>query len=408
MTSTGGEIAPANSLMSLTVEQAVSLALTNNPELLASTGRIDAASGRAYQARRWRNPELSLATEDIPLRSGSFRDSKDTIGLTQTVPYPGKKRLDGQIGAAEVRSSRADWQLRRQELARDVKIAYFHVLAADRLVQVGRELVQVASASATTARKRVEAGAAADQEQLRAEIQMSQAQDELASFEKELAAARLEFATLLGRPDLKDASLASALTETPDNALLERGPEQWLARHPGTMAARIARDRAELELRRARLEPYPDVTVGVSGGRESANDNSIVEFRLGVPLPIFDRSKGQKQEARARVDIALAELTATEQRLLRDWRIASQRFRTAARQVALYRDQILPKADAALKLVQTGFQEGRFGFMDLIDTQRTTAESRQTYQQKLLELNVAQAELQALVDIQPDSSAHND
>jgi outer membrane protein, heavy metal efflux system len=180
--STGGEIAtlpPAssNSLIRLSVEEAVSLALTNNPEFLGSGGRIDAASGRAYQARRWRNPELSLATEDIPLGSGSFRDSKDTLGLTQTIPYPGKKRLDGQIGAADVRSSKADWHLRRQELTRDVKIAYFRVLAADRLVEVSRELVQVASASATAARKRVEAGATADQEQLRAEIQMSQAQN---------------------------------------------------------------------------------------------------------------------------------------------------------------------------------------------------------------------------------------
>jgi len=47
--------------------------------------------------------------------------------------------------------------------------------------------------------------------------------------------------------------------------------------------------------------------------------------------------------------------------------------------------------------VQTGFEQGKFGFMDLLDTQRTAAEVRLAYQQKLLELNVAQAELEALL-----------
>ena len=59
--------------------------------------------------------------------------------------------------------------------------------------------------------------------------------------------------------------------------------------------------------------------------------------------------------------------------------------------------RILPKANEALRLVQTGFEQGKFGFIDLLDTQRTTAEVRLTYQQKLLELNVAQAELEALL-----------
>ena len=42
-------------------------------------------------------------------------------------------------------------------------------------------------------------------------------------------------------------------------------------------------------------------------------------------------------------------------------------------------------------------KQGKFNFIDLVDTQRTTAEVRLAYQQKLLELNIAQAELEALL-----------
>jgi cobalt-zinc-cadmium efflux system outer membrane protein len=69
--------------------------------------------------------------------------------------------------------------------------------------------------------------------------------------------------------------------------------------------------------------------------------------------------------------------------------------------VANYRERILPKAAEALRLVQTGFEQGKFNFIDLLDTQRTTAEARLAYQHRLLELNLAQAELEALLQPQP-------
>lgn len=390
----------------LTLEQAIRLALTHNPELRAVAGRVEAAAGRAAQAGLWPNPQLELAAEDGPTRGGSvLADAKQTVGAAQTLPFPGKKKLDRAAGQAGVRVSAAELDLRRRELVREVKLAFFQVLAAERIVEVGRELVRVAEASAVTARQRVEAGAAADQERLRAEIRLEQARAELAAFEREVVTARQVLVTLLGRPDLKDVRLVGALAERVEPALLEQGPdgpERRLAAHPGVEAARASRQRAELELRRARLEPYPDVTLGVAGGRESGLDrSSIVEFRVSLPLPIFDRSRGRQREARALMAIAEADSLAVEQRLLGQWNAARQRLRTAVEQVAAYHERVLPKADQALRLVQRGFEEGKFGLIDLLDTQRTAAEARLAYVQRLLELNSARAELEALLETPP-------
>ena len=381
----------------LTLGGAVRLALENNPQLRASGGRIDSAAGRALQARLWTNPELTLSAEDWPVSGGGdFSDSKQTIGVGQTIPFPGKKKLDRQVGVSGVRLSEAELGLRRVELVRDVKSAFYQVLAAERLVEVGGELVKVAESSASTARKRVVAGAAADQEQLRAEIPLEQARTELSGFQRELTTARQNLALLLGRPDLTEAPVSGALAETADLGLLEQGPEKWLSNHPNVTAVKTSRDRAELELRRARLEPYPDVRMDLAGGRVGETGQSIIQLGLSVPLPIIDRSKGRKQEAQANVRIAEADQIAVEQRLLREWGTASKRFRTALEQVTSYRERILPKANEALRLVQMGFEQGKFGFIDLLDTQRTTAEARLAYQQKLLELNIAQAELEFL------------
>jgi len=389
----------------LTLVGAIRLALDCNPELRASSGRIDAAAARAYQAKLWSNPELTLNAEDWPVSGGDgFSDSKQTVGVAQTIPFPGKKKLDRQIGVSSLRVSEVDLSLRRLELVRDVKIAFCQVLAAERLVEVQGELVKVAESSAAAAGKRVAAGAAADQEQLRAEIPLEQARTELSGFQRELVAARQTLALLVGRPDLTEASLSGALAETASLAVLDQGPEQWLASHPSVVAVKTSRERAEMELRRARLEPYPDVKMSVAGGRIGETGESIIEMGFSVPLPIIDRSKGKKQEAQANVRIAEADQAAIEQRVLRAWGTASKRYRTAIDQVANYRDRILPKANEALRLVQSGFEQGKFGFIDLLDTQRTTAEVRLAYQQKLLELNVAQAELESILARTPSAA----
>jgi outer membrane protein, heavy metal efflux system len=386
----------------ITLEAALQLALTNNPDLQASGARVDAAAARAYQAKLWTNPDLELNAEDWPVSGGrGFSDAKQTVGIAQTFPYPGKKSLDRRIGGAGVKLSEAELALRRIALARDVKAAFFRVLASQRLVEVSTQLVAVAQSSSVTARKRVDAGAAALQEQLRAEVQSEQAQTESIGFQRELDAARQVFATLLGRPDLKDASLAGSLAETPIPALMQGDAGGLLALHPSAAAAQANVDRAQLEHRRARIEPYPDVRVGVAGGRIGETDESIIQLGFSVPLPLFDSGKGKQQEARANVTVAQAELHAVQQQLQRDWANAQKRYRTAVEQVGNYRERILPKAEEALRLVQTGFEQGKFGFIDLLDTQRTTAEVRLAYQQKLLELNLAQAELEALLARSP-------
>ena len=382
----------------LSLSAALQVALATNPELRAASGRIAAAAGRALQAKAWANPELELGAEDWPLRSGrGFSDAKRTIGIAQPLPYPGKRALDQAIGRAGVKISEAELLWRRSELIREVKTSFFRVLAYERLVAVSAELVTAGESSAAIARKRVEAGAAAYQEQLRAEVLLEQARTEWCDVQSDLGAARQVFATLLGRPDLSDARLQGALDEPPETRLIERPATEQLAHHPSLLAAQMNLDRTELGLRRVRLDPYPDVRVGVAGGRSGETDQSILQLSLSLPLPLLNRGKGLQQEARANASVAQAELHAMQQRLQRDWANAARRYRTAIEQVTTYRDRILPKATAALQLVQTGFETGKFNFIDLIDTQRTTAQVRQVYYHKLLEMKVAHAELEALL-----------
>lgn len=387
----------------LSLDRAIGLALANNPQLQASAARKDAASGRAVQARAWPNPELEVFSDDMPTRHGGFSQAKNMAGINQTIPYPGKKQADRDIGVADAAAGAAEWRVSRVELVRRVKIAYYQVQAAEGSAAVADDLLKVAQAAATAAGKRNAAGEITLQEQLRAEIQLEQTQAEKVDAMRDIDEARLALVLLLGRPGLRDAKLTGVSAAAGESAPLKLVPSAWLAGHPAMVAARARRDQAVATLRRAGLEPLPDVKVGLAGGRDEAANENLMALRFSVPLPLFDRNKGKRQEAEAGVREADAGIVATEHALIAEWRAAAARYKAAAQQVAAQRDRILPKSEQALRLVQTGFEEGKFDFIDLLDIQRTTAEVRKIYQKKLFELNAARADLEALTELVPAS-----
>jgi cobalt-zinc-cadmium efflux system outer membrane protein len=380
----------------LTLEEAVALARTNHPALAAARQRIEAAGGRAEQARLWPNPELELFSEDFPPNRGGISSAQNMIGVSQTVPYPGKKGLDAQIGRQEISAAQLEYLSREREIVRAVQTAFCRALASQKKAGVAGELVALNRSLVEVARQRIAAGAAGEQERLRAEIEQERASVEVTAAQRDLAEARQALAGALGRPREPLGTLAGELRAQAPVVDTDAVGAKMLAQHPTLRGTAAARNRAELEWKRAKLDPLPDVTLGMAGGRHFAERETMMEFRVSVPLPLFDRAQGKKRETQALAAAARHDATTTEQQLLNELRHVAARLRSAGEQVEAYRSRILPRADAALKLAQAGYAAGKFSFLDLVDTQRTATEVRLTYCDKLLELNLALADLEAL------------
>ena len=66
------------------------------------------------------------------------------------------------------------------------------------------------------------------------------------------------------------------------------------------------------------------------------------------------------------------------------------------KRVVEFRDKILPGAEESLKLIERGYREGEFNYIDLLDTQRTWAETRISYIESLKNLNLLIADIERL------------
>ena len=381
----------------LSLPQAHSLAQVHNPLIRATQSSKNLARAERIQAGLWKNPQLEVFSEEVPINSGGLSQANNMLGIAQTIPFPGKKKMDREIADIGVKQSNFYYESVAIQVRQNVEIAYYQVLGAEKRQSIAEELLNVAKSLSETANKRFNAGASAAQEGVRAEIEYEMALAKVLDIKREVAAARRALMNVIGKQQVEWLPLTDKMLIKTDPVILTNAKASILDKHPRLRAALAAKEGSDVAVKRAKRERYPDVTFGIAGGREEIEGQELVEFRISLPLPIIDRGQAKISKAFAESEIAAARLTAVEQALLGEFNQLKIGHHAAMQKVMAYRERILPKSDEALRMVQMGFEEGKFEFIDLLDTQRMAAEARLDYQKSLLDLNEIQARLKALI-----------
>ncbi|MBB2484370.1 TolC family protein [Mitsuaria sp. WAJ17] len=364
---------PSLAQNSLTLDQALEQAATRSPLIAAAVREVDAARGASLQAGLWRNPELSATVEDLR------RDSRTTT-ITLDIPLELGGKRSARVGAAErtLGLALAELSKVRADVRADVIQAFFGALLAQERVQLAQGSADIAGRAADAVALRVAAGKVSPLEASRAHVDRANAQLELAESRAGLQTARAALAAVLG-----DAAPAFEGVQG-DLAVLPHRPalDELLARldaSPALLAGRLEAERRRALVDVERSRAVPDLVLNLGSRRDAAagRTQAIVGFTL--PLPVFDRNQGAVVEASRRAEKADDELQALRLRLLTELQDASQRLAQARHSLAILQEAVLPSARQAHEAASKGFDAGKFGFLDVVDAQRTLLLARARY-----------------------------
>lgn len=372
----------------LTLEKAIELALSASPELRVVAQNVAIAEGMRLQAGAMPNPELSV------LREGMQKGNRtQTVQVSQALELGGKR--GARVAVAEQDRSLAitDVDVTRAELRADVTAAYLEALSAQERVDLSLASLQLANKATAAAARRVTAGKISPVEQTRSGVAEAGARLDLAQAKAELSMARRHLAALWGSTDAMDLTLAMpefdlaslpALGEL--QARLHASPQMQRAR------TQITRDEAQVKLERS--QRIPDLTLIVGNKKDYEIGRSQTVVGLSVPLPLFNRNQGNLFSALKRVDKAKAELDVERVRLMQSLADAYQRAQVSQEQIGSMRNEILPGAQSAFDAAVVGFEAGKFGFLDVLDAQRTLFQTRAQYLKALSDRYRSIADLQ--------------
>ncbi|MCA0355492.1 MAG: TolC family protein [Proteobacteria bacterium] len=302
--------------------------LGQSPATLEADALLDAAEARVRQARVRPNPTAALEVENA-FGSGPFEgynNAETTLSLSQDLELWGRR-------GARVEAARADAgtaSLRRDmagiEAAGRLALVYAEAEAAERRADLAQEALSLTVADTRAALTLVEEGREPLLRGIQGESEAAAARAALdeAQAERDAAFARLRAVAMLTAP-----------VTSIDSGLLDRAPlaasDDGAA---GTLTVRVAeadREAAERRIDVERLRSRPDVTASVGVRRYEAEDATAVTLGVSLPLPLFDRNRGNIEAAQAEFRAADARLLGARQEAQADRDAAMARLSASAR-----------------------------------------------------------------------------
>ncbi len=349
----------------LTFESAWDLALRSHPDLRASALEREAAEGATRQAGAWPNPELSALLED------TRRETRTTTWqVSQPIELGGKRAARARVAHSAQQQAESDLLARQAQVKAQLLVAFRGLAVAQEKRRLADELGRLASRAREVVSKRVASGKVSPVEEVKAKVAEAQSRSALAGVHGEWRVARQQLVMALGDPTLSFDKIDGHLEQLP-SLLAWAGIDARIAASPALSRARQEIQRREALTEVERAKGTPDVTVSLGVKRDQQVGHTQPLLGVSLALPLFDRRQGALLEASRLEDKARAEQDALQAKLTAQATEAFEQLSTALALVQALREEVLPGARQALEAATKGYDMGKFGFMDMLDAQRT-------------------------------------
>jgi cobalt-zinc-cadmium efflux system outer membrane protein len=330
------------------------------PGALEADALVAAAEARVRQAGVRPNPELSLEAENA-FGSGPFSgydNAETTLSVSQDLELWGRRGARVGVAQAEGRTSLLRRDLATLDAAGRLALAYAEAEAAERRLQLAQEALDLTIADARALMILVEEGREPLFRGIQAQSQAAAARAALdeAQAERDAAFARLTAVAMLPNPV---TSIGASLLDREPPAVVPTSSTS-----PEVRVAQAERDAAESRIEVERVRARPDVRVSVGVRRYEAEDATALTFGVSMPLPLFDRNRGNYDAAQAEFRAADARVMAATQTAQADLAGAEARLRSANSRVWAT-DGGVTAAEEAYRLSRIGFEAGRISQLEL-------------------------------------------
>jgi cobalt-zinc-cadmium efflux system outer membrane protein len=336
----------------------------------------------------------------------SHNEFKGTIALSQPFHFPGKRELLVSIAERNVELRKLGTDGLRFQLSAAVRKAFYELLSAQRIIELRHQQLESAQTFQQAATRRAETGYASDFEAVKSQGDVITAKKLLGAAEGEIAAARVELNSLLGREPLA----LFEVTGTLDDVAAKRPLPELLAiafsENPSLRVQAMKAELAGLNLRKARLARKPDFSVGPS--LEYSKSEQVLGLSASFELPSKGYGRGEIQSATAEQRKVLAETDALRREIVGAIAKAATQLITARSQLALYSPTYLDQLKAVVEQAEHSYALNATSLLIYLDAKRTYFDTLADYYEAIAEVASSRAALESAVgvplEIEPSKS----
>ena len=385
---------PVNKKISL--EEALKIAIEKNPQLQSTRDQIDVAVGSLRQSKIYPNPVLGLLAEEVPSNEVGLNQSQNLVSITQPIITGGKRGLGIKVSEKSKEKDEFERDAVLLAVIADTKKAFYKVVADQEGYAIAKKVEEIAKGIYESEKARFDAGEVAITNVLRAEVELSKARNLVSNAEGNLQNSIKELQTVMGIPEEIIDGVIGKLLSKPVELSLPELELKMNNNQPFLKASKKTIEIAETQLSLEKRQVIPDINLSAGYKRLTQENVDTVQMGVEIPAPFFNRNQGNIQKGKALSRKAKSENLSVYNDLLFQLKKNFNSYNVERKRVIEYGDKILPKAEESLKLITRGYREGEFDYIDLLDAQRTWAETRISYLESLKNLNLLIADIERL------------
>ena len=419
-----GVFAAAAETDSVTLPEAVRIAIERHPDVAKARTAADALKGKIREVRAQALPDISINGMFTRLRDPSLLNASgidkfppelqaalvptgvNLFDYRLTVKQPlytaGKVGTALRLASVVAEGSLVDIDRTEQDLALQVVRAFYGLLWAEKYERQVAETQQQKQSHADMARMRFKNGVATEVDVLRLEVAVANGQPDLARARNAVRQARALLNYYLGRPIEAPTGVSGEFVEKAwEDSDLEALTREALRRRPELNRLRIAERSAAMQLKLARAENKLRADFSADYGIMSRLPSNLMnskfnrwDFAVNFTLPVFDGFKrsGLVWQASSAERIARLEREKTEQQV----RLALQQGLdelTASRETVVAARANLKQAEKVLEMTESNYKYGAATPLDILDSQTAVSLARTNLLRGLYDYSVARASL---------------
>ncbi|MCU0426112.1 MAG: CusA/CzcA family heavy metal efflux RND transporter [Candidatus Kapabacteria bacterium] len=356
-----------------TLEQAIEIALKNNPSLQAGRTEIELQS-----ALQRTSSDIGKTTVSAMIGQYNSFAQDNSIAVSQAIPFPTVLTSQFALGDAHIRGAELKFAATRNDLLFAVKSAFYQIAVLQERERLLREQDSVLAMFAKAAKVRTNTGETSKLEASAASLQALEVSTILAQTRADILTAQTQLQTLLAvrssvnstlsiiAPNPLKRSLQMPLIEGSDSARITQNPLYAFIRQ------QIAIANAAEAVEAARILPdfsvgyFSQTLIGASeNGRIAGANDRFSGVQVGVAVPLWLPPQLAKVESsRLAADLARINAEAVRNQLTGEYAKAVQQYLKFKRSVEFYEQSALPEAAQILDAAQKSYTSGNIGYIE--------------------------------------------
>lgn len=366
----------------LSLDDAQSIALTRDLEIVRLDARREAMGERAVAAGQLPDPGIKLGVMSLPV--DSFRLDQEpmtqlVVGAQQMFPAGQTRALrqEQMTVQAQVQDAMADD--RRRQVVAEVRRLWFELGYVETAAAIDRDQLALYQGLSDTVETRYTAGLGGQQEIIRIELEQNMLRENLIGLNREAAGIRAALSEWIG-----DAAYAELNLEQFDLPALPNSDSlvQRIAANPMVQADQVKMQASEVGEKLAQERYKPDWGIEVSYGWRDDNaamggsQSDFVSAMLMFSVPLFsaDRQDRVAAAAAAETRAAIGQVKNRQRMLMARVQAAFERYQAQQEMLTLYQDEVLPASRANVTATLNAYQGQRVSFDEYIRAENMALE----------------------------------